>query len=139
VYFPVFFGAVSVNVCFPAEAGLIVTDLTTLPFLSLIATVSESTSNRSLTFTLNLFPALTLPGADTFLIGGANEVVNVLSPPLAEPSGLLANSWKWYVVHGVRLEMFADTACVDGVLQYGLGGLIPLGHEPIVPVGVWLP
>jgi hypothetical protein len=35
--------------------------------------------------------------------------------------------------------MSAETDWVAGVLQYGLGGLIPAGHEPIVPVGVWLP
>jgi hypothetical protein len=136
VYFPFFRGAVNVTVCFPADAGLMVTDFTTLPRLSLIWIVSDWTSERSRTFTLNFFPCFTLPGADTCLIGAAKPVVNVLSPPLAEPSGLLANSWKWYVVHGVRFEMSADTACVFGVLQYGLGGLIPAGHEPIVPVGV---
>ena len=32
--------------------------------------------------------------------------------------------------------MFAETICVFGTLQYGLGGVIPDGHEPIVPVGV---
>ena len=35
--------------------------------------------------------------------------------------------------------MSADTGCVLGTLQYGLGGLIPTGQEPIVPGGVWEP
>lgn|SRR5579884_3592799 len=32
--------------------------------------------------------------------------------------------------------MSAETGWLVGVLQYGLGGVIPDGHDPIVPVGV---
>jgi hypothetical protein len=40
------------------------------------------------------------------------------------------------VVHGVRLDALAETTCVFGILQEALGGVIPVGHEPIVRVGV---
>src|ERR1700760_1004755 len=117
------------------------TDFTTGPFCFLISTVTDLALNLRLYFTLNFLPAFTLLGADTLLIGGANWVINALSPPGVGfvASGFLANTWKGETVHGVRFEISSDTACVFGVLQYGLGGLIPLGHEPRVRVGVWLP
>ena len=70
------------------------------------------------------------------LSGLEDPVVNVRSPPMATPSGLLATSWKWYVVQIARFVISAETFWVLGTLQYGLGGVIPAGHDPIVPVGV---
>ena len=101
----------------PARERAVVEGLTTAPPFFFLMTIFTLASSLSVNCTWNLSPAFTLFGALTFLSGLANFVVNVWSPPLAVPSGLVATSWKWYVVQVARLETFADTFWVLGTLQ----------------------
>ncbi len=138
VYLPLLNGALIRTENVPARRKPKRTTVTT--WRCLLMAIATLAPKRRVILTLKILPRMTFWGDLNLTIGVANLVLNVLSAPLVRPSGLVATSLKWYLVHGASPLTLADTGAVAGVVQYPGGKAVCPGWQaPSVCGGICFP